>query len=285
MSRSSPSVSQSLLELFATVRQQAEQYSAVYDALLRKAYELDRLRAEAYQDFDRLKHAAEELQQELRSRVDSYLNDFQQRYHLVEELAGKLEQMEQLRARLVELEERLTKRTLELDTVLMTIRHMVNTATDERFQRLEDYIANKIRAIEQDVGTLDSHVYAMQEFFKKEIADLSEELARYKKKVPETRYILDETNKYIVSLLEEAERRFQDKLNESTAQVEERISQVVGRLLSDVNLSTDILRANATAQEMLKRAELLERKMSLVMWISLGLGGVALILALITILT
>jgi hypothetical protein len=35
---------------------------------------------------------------------------------------------------------------------------MVETATDERFGKLEDYIAIKLRTIEGDVSTLDSHI-------------------------------------------------------------------------------------------------------------------------------
>jgi len=125
----------------------------------------------------------------------------------------------------------------------------------------------------------------MQEFFKKEIADLSEDLARYKKKLPETRYILDETSKYIVSMLDEAERRFNDKLNDYSAQVDERIGQALLRLFGNTDLASDLARANARAQEIVRRADALERRMSLSVRISLVLGGVALILALITILT
>lgn len=278
-------VSQSLLELFSTVRQQAEQYKAVYETLLRKAYELDQFRASAYHEFDSLKHSVHELQQSLRDAVESELEQFREHIGQVERMYSELATIEKLRESLTKLEERFAKRTLELDAILLSIRQMVETATDERFCKLEDYIASKLRTIEGDVSTLDSHIYAMQEFFKKEIAELSEELARYKKKIPETRYILDETSKYIVSMLEEAERRFNDKLADYSAQVDERIGQALGRLFGNTDLASDLARANARAQEIIRRADALERRMSLSVWISLVLGGVALILALITILT
>ncbi len=278
-------VSQSLLELFDTVRKQAEQYSAVYETLLRKAYELDRLRATSYQEFDLLKHSVEELKASLRTSVEEQLADFHAKVEHVERIYAELESIAQLRESLVKLEDRFTKRTLELDAVLMSIRHIVETATTDRFTKLEDYIAGKLRTIESDVSSLDSHIYAMQEFFKKEIAELSEDLSRYKKKIPETRYILDETNKYIVSMLDDAERRFYDKLAEVSAEVDERIGQAVARLLGNTELANDLARANARAQEIIKRADALERRMSLSVWISLVLGGVALILALITMLS
>ncbi|GIV50389.1 MAG: hypothetical protein KatS3mg038_0910 [Candidatus Kapaibacterium sp.] len=277
-------VSQSLLELFSTVRQQAEQYKAVYETLLRKAYELDQFRATAYHEFDQLKHAVQQLQQELRRSVESELEQFREHVGHVERVYGELATIEQLRDNLSKLEERFAKRTLELDAILLSIRQMIESATDERFGKLEDYIASKLRTIEGDVSTLDSHIYAMQEFFKKEIAELNEELARYKKKIPETRYILDETSKYIVSMLEEAERRFNDKLDDYSAQVDERIGQALSRLFGNTDLASDLARANARAQEIIRRADALERRMSLSVWISLVLGGVALILALITIL-
>ena len=278
-------VSQSLLELFGTVRQQAEQYKAVYETLLRKAYELDQFRASAYHEFDQLKHSVRQLQHSLQSAVESELTQFRDHVQDVERIYGELAAIEKLRENLSKLEERFVKRTIELDAILLSIRHMVETATDERFGKLEDYIASKLRTIEGDVSTLDSHIYAMQEFFKKEIADLSEDLARYKKKIPETRYILDETSKYIVSMLDEAERRFNDKLNDYSAQVDERIGQALLRLFGNTDLASDLARANARAQEIVRRADALERRMSLSVWISLVLGGVALILALITILT
>jgi len=278
-------VSQSLLELFGTVRQQAEQYKAVYETLLRKAYELDQFRASAYHEFDQLKHSVRQLQHSLQSAVESELTQFRDHVQDVERIYGELAAIEKLRKNLSKLEERFVKRTIELDAILLSIRQMVETATDERFGKLEDYIASKLRTIEGDVSTLDSHIYAMQEFFKKEIADLSEDLARYKKKIPETRYILDETSKYIVSMLDEAERRFNDKLNDYSAQVDERIGQALLRLFGNTDLASDLARANARAQEIVRRADALERRMSLSVWISLVLGGVALILALITILT
>jgi seryl-tRNA synthetase len=278
-------VSQSLLELFGTVRQQAEQYKAVYETLLRKAYELDQFRASAYHEFDQLKHSVRQLQHSLQSAVESELTQFRDHVQDVERIYGELAAIEKLRENLSKLEERFVKRTIELDAILLSIRQMVETATDERFGKLEDYIASKLRTIEGDVSTLDSHIYAMQEFFKKEIADLSEDLARYKKKIPETRYILDETSKYIVSMLDEAERRFNDKLNDYSAQVDERIGQALLRLFGNTDLASDLARANARAQEIVRRADALERRMSLSVWISLVLGGVALILALITILT
>ncbi|GIV56532.1 MAG: hypothetical protein KatS3mg040_1300 [Candidatus Kapaibacterium sp.] len=278
-------VSQSLIELFSTVRQQAEQYKAVYETLLRKAYELDQFRATAYHEFDQLKHTVQQLQQELRRSVESELEQFREHVGYVERIYGELATIEQLRDNLSKLVERFAKRTLELDTILLSIRQMIESATDERFGKLEDYIASKLRTIEGDVSTLDSHIYAMQEFFKKEIAELNEELARYKKKIPETRYILDETSKYIVSMLEEAERRFNDKLDDYSTQVDERIGQALSRLFGNTDLASDLARANARAQEIIRRADALERRMSLSVWISLVLGGVALILALITILT
>lgn len=278
-------ISQSLLELFDTVRSQAEQYRMVYETLLRKAYELDRLRATSYQEFDWLKHSVEELSNSLRAAVEAELEQFRDKIAHVERTYAELSEITHLRDNLVKLEERFTKRTIELDAVLMSIRQMVETATAERFTKLEDYIANKLRAIEQDVSTLDSHIYAMQEFFKKEIADLSEDLARYKKKIPETRYILDETNKYIVSVLDDAERRFYDKLDEVSAAVDERIGAAVNQLHGNIELANELARANARAQELVKRADALERRMSVSVWISLILGGVALILALITILS
>ncbi|GIV53993.1 MAG: hypothetical protein KatS3mg039_0511 [Candidatus Kapaibacterium sp.] len=278
-------VSQSLLELFDTVRKQAEQYSAVYETLLRKAYELDRLRATSYQEFDQLKHSIEDLKASLRTAVEEELEQFRSHVAQVDRIYGELDAIAQLRDNLLKLEDRFTKRTLELDSVLMSIRHMVETATRERFAKLEDYIAGKMRTIEADVGTLDSHIYAMQEFFKKEIAELSEDLTRYKKKIPETRYILDETNKYIVSMLDDAERRFGEKLSEFSAAVDERIGQALNRLLGSNDLANDLARANARAQELIKRADALERRMSLSVWISLILGGVALVLALITMLS
>ncbi|MCX7929261.1 MAG: hypothetical protein N2663_00850 [Chlorobi bacterium] len=279
------SVSESLLELFDTVRRQAEQYRSVYETLLRKAYELDRLRATAYQDFDRLKHSTEDLQQSLCRSVEESIEHFRSQFAHIEQIHQQLSDIERLRDNLVVLEERFAKRTLELDAVLMTIRHMVETATSDRFAKLEDYIAAKLRAIEGDVGTLDSHIYAMQEFFKKEIADLSEDLARYKKKIPETRYILDETNKYIISMLEDAERRFDEKLSEYSVRVDDHIERALARLFGNNDLAKDLARANARAKEMIRRADALERRMSLSVWISLVLGGVALILALITIFT
>lgn len=278
-------VSQSLLELFSTVRQQAEQYKAVYETLLRKAYELDQFRATAYHEFDQLKHSVQQLQRALRRSVESELEQFREHVGQVERIYSELATIEQLRDNLIKLEERFAKRTLELDAILLSIRQMIESATDERFGKLEDYIASKLRTIEGDVSTLDSHIYAMQEFFKKEIAELNEELARYKKKIPETRYILDETSKYIVSMLEEAERRFNDKLEDYSAQVDERIGQALSRLFGNTDLASDLARANARAQEIIRRADALERRMSLSVWISLVLGGVALILALITILT
>ncbi len=278
-------VSQSLLELFGTVRQQAEQYKAVYETLLRKAYELDQFRASAYHEFDQLKHSVRQLQHSLQSAVESELTKFRDHTQDVERIYGELASIEQLRDTLTKLEERFVKRAIELDAILLSIRQMVETATDERFGKLEDYIASKLRTIEGDVSTLDSHIYAMQEFFKKEIADLSEDLARYKKKIPETRYILDETSKYIVSMLDEAERRFNDKLNQYSAQVDERIGHALSRQFGNTDLASDLARANARAHEIIRRADALERRMSLSVWISLVLGGVALILALITILT
>lgn len=279
------SISQSLLELFDTVRKQAEQYSAIYETLLRKAYELDRLRATSYQEFDHLKHSVHQLQGALCETVEQHLERLHSQCEHIERLHGELETIEKLRDNLVELEERFAKRTIELDAVLLTIRHLVETTTDERFHKLEEYIAAKLRTIEGDVSTLDSHIYAMQEFFKKEIAELSEDIARYKKKIPETRYILDETSKYIASMLDDAERRFNDKLDEYGTQVEERINQALGRLLGNNNLARELARANAQAQAIVRRADTLERRMSWSVWISLMLGGVALVLALITILT
>lgn len=285
MSQKAPiSISQSLLELFATVRQQAEQYANVYEILLRKAYELDRLRASSYQEFDALKHSVQETQRALQAMVEEQLERMRSQHQHVEELYTQLSSIEQLSTRLAELEQRLAKRAIELDAVLLTIRHMVEKATAERFSALEDYVSSKLRTLEGDLSTLDSHIYATQEFFKKEVAELSEELARYIRKIPETRYIIDETNKYILSLLEEAEHRFQEKLSSYTTQLDERISQALSRLFGEANLAADLARANARTQQLLNRADALERKMSVSLLLSLTLGGIALIVALITIL-
>lgn len=277
-------LSNEIVGLFDRVRQQADSYSAAFEMLTRKGQDIDRQRQGIHQTLMSFKSEGEQHIASFDSAAATTITEFKLRIAKVEELHTGLAQIHQLRDSLIELQSRLESRSVELDTIISTIKHNVKKETKAEFMQQERKIASKLQALENEVTSFDSRLYTIQEFQKREVLNLGDEIDRFKNKIAETKYIVDETTKIVTNTVENAEINFTASLQKFNDEINQRVKSTLETLMGDDQVAQKLNKLQNENSYSMKRIGQLESRLNMVLWISVGTGAVAILLSIITLL-
>lgn len=279
-----PTINYDIIGLFDKVRKQADAYANIYEMLTRKSYELDRQRHDTHivtMDFkQRSETSLKQFQDDSRKIQDK----FQHEISHVEELYNELYKINEISKDVEQLQFLLNSRAQQVDEMIKTISSIVKRETEKEFLSIEKKIATKIQYVDNLVATFDSRLYSIQEFQKREVTVLGDEIDRFKSKIAETKYIVDETSKIVHNTVENAELQFNEKMNKFYIEVEDRVNKVIFDLTTEKqNLSA---RAGASGSDITylnNRVKELSNKVNFSAVVASVIGVIALIVSLLAI--
>ncbi|MFN8367692.1 MAG: hypothetical protein U0Y96_10715 [Candidatus Kapaibacterium sp.] len=279
-----PTINYDIIGLFDKVRKQADAYANIYEMLTRKSYELDRQRHDTHIATMDFKQRSETSLKQFQDDSRKIQDKFQHEISHVEELYNELYKINEISKDVEQLQFLLNSRAQQVDEMIKTISSIVKRETEKEFLSIEKKIATKIQYVDNLVATFDSRLYSIQEFQKREVTVLGDEIDRFKSKIAETKYIVDETSKIVHNTVENAELQFNEKMNKFYIEVEDRVNKVIFDLTTEKqNLSA---RAGASGSDITylnNRVKELSNKVNFSAVVASVIGVIALIVSLLAI--
>lgn len=279
-----PTINYDIIGLFDKVRKQADAYANIYEMLTRKSYELDRQRHDTHIATMDFKQRSETSLKQFQDDSRNIQDKFQHEISHVEELYNELYKINEISKDVEQLQFLLNSRAQQVDEMIKTISSIVKRETEKEFLSIEKKIATKIQYVDNLVATFDSRLYSIQEFQKREVTVLGDEIDRFKSKIAETKYIVDETSKIVHNTVENAELQFNEKMNKFYIEVEDRVNKVIFDLTTEKqNLSA---RAGASGSDITylnNRVKELSNKVNFSAVVASVIGVIALIISLLAI--
>ncbi|MBL7973876.1 MAG: hypothetical protein JNJ85_03120 [Candidatus Kapabacteria bacterium] len=279
-----PTINYDIIGLFDKVRKQADAYANIYEMLTRKSYELDRQRHDTHIATMDFKQRSETSLKQFQDDSRKIQDKFQHEISHVEELYNELYKISEISKDVEQLQFLLNSRAQQVDEMIKTISSIVKRETEKEFLSIEKKIATKIQYVDNLVATFDSRLYSIQEFQKREVTVLGDEIDRFKSKIAETKYIVDETSKIVHNTVENAELQFNEKMNKFYIEVEDRVNKVIFDLTTEKqNLSA---RAGASGSDITylnNRVKELSNKVNFSAVVASVIGVIALIISLLAI--
>ncbi|MBX7156498.1 MAG: hypothetical protein K1X91_16200 [Bacteriodetes bacterium] len=279
-----PTINYDIIGLFDKVRKQADAYANIYEMLTRKSYELDRQRHDTHIATLDFKQRSETSLKQFQDDSRKIQDKFQHEISHVEELYNELYKISEISKDVEQLQFLLNSRAQQVDEMIKTISSIVKRETEKEFLSIEKKIATKIQYVDNLVATFDSRLYSIQEFQKREVTVLGDEIDRFKSKIAETKYIVDETSKIVHNTVENAELQFNEKMNKFYIEVEDRVNKVIFDLTTEKqNLSA---RAGASGSDITylnNRVKELSNKVNFSAVVASVIGVIALIISLLAI--
>ncbi len=279
-----PTINYDIIGLFDKVRKQADAYANIYEMLTRKSYELDRQRHDTHIATLDFKQRSETSLKQFQDDSRKIQDKFQHEISHVEELYNELYKISEISKDVEQLQFLLNSRAQQVDEMIKTISSIVKRETEKEFLSIEKKIATKIQYVDNLVATFDSRLYSIQEFQKREVTVLGDEIDRFKSKIAETKYIVDETSKIVHNTVENAELQFNEKMNKFYIEVEDRVNKVIFDLTTEKqNLSA---RAGASGSDITylnNRVKELSNKVNFSAVVASVIGVIALIVSLLAI--
>lgn len=272
------SLSAEIVSLFDVVKNQAGEYSRLFELLSRKGGELERLRLQLHKELLSFHRERETVIEQFKTHEEELHSTFAERVAFVERVYGELERIERTSKVLAELRVGLESKSVELDAVLATIRSAVKGETEKEFLKLEGRVANKLFSFEGDIASFDGRLHSIHEFTRKETSTLSEEVDRFKSKIQDTRFIVEETTKIVNELVERTDQQFKNQLTKYSAMVDEKISEVMDSF-DDAGegdtLAGKMQFFSFERQAMQQRVTKLEKRMNTALWVAIVSIGIA----------
>lgn len=279
-----PTINYDIIGLFDKVRKQADAYANIYEMLTRKSYELDRQRHDTHIATMDFKQRSETSLKQFQDDSRKIQDKFQHEISHVEELYNELYKINEISKDVEQLQFLLNSRAEQVDEMIKTISSIVKRETEKEFLSIEKKIATKIQYVDNLVATFDSRLYSIQEFQKREVTVLGDEIDRFKSKIAETKYIVDETSKIVHNTVENAELQFNEKMNKFYIEVEDRVNKVIFDLTTEKQNLT--ARAGASGSDITylnNRVKELSNKVNFSAVVASVIGVIALIVSLLAI--
>jgi hypothetical protein len=275
------SISQEVLSLFDRIRKQSDEYVMVHDLMTKKSYELDRTRHSAHQQLLTFHTEAQKSISEFVAESTRTLESFKDKISNIEQLYTNLDDIKALAKNLDSLKSSLESKSLDLDTMLHSLRYYIKNETEKEFINQDKRLATKISRIENDVATFDSRLYYIQEQSKREYSTLSEDIDRFKNKVAETKFIIDETTRIVNDTIERAEEEFNKKINNFNKALDGRIAEAMTNFTLEQHDGSFNSKVSMDVNQLLQRVQSTESKLNTCAMIAFSAIAIAVIFGII----
>lgn len=275
------SISQEVLSLFDRIRKQSDEYVVVHDLLTKKSYELDRTRHSAHKQLLTFHSEGQKCIKDFLEESSQALDSFKDKISNIEQLYTNLDEIKHLAETLGSLKSSLETKSLDLDTMVHSLRYYIKNETEKEFINQDKRLATKISRIENDVATFDSRLYYIQEQSKREYSTLSEDIDRFKNKVAETKFIIDETTRIVNDTIERAEEEFNKKINNFNKALDGRIAEAMTNFTLEQHEGSHNNKLSIEVSQLLQRVQSTEAKLTTSAMIAFSALVIAIILGVI----
>ena len=275
-----PTLSHELVDLFDQVNRQADEYVELFNVLRRKTRELDELRHEMQGHLTQFRTQSAEDARTARQAVELTLEDFGRRIEFVHEVHEDLESIRRLKTALVDLRMSFQKKTMELDSVVHSVQHFVKTEVESNFLTQDKNIDRKLKAVMTELSSFDTRLVNIQDLHRREFQQISEEVARIKGRIADTKYLVDDATKSIEEIVEAQTEKMNEKTRVLSEELDAKVTNSVTSLLNEGAFKdrVDHLRVEVNALD--RKIRTFENNSGSKATMGMVLGGVGIVLAL-----
>jgi predicted nucleic acid-binding Zn-ribbon protein len=235
-------LSKELVELCDRVSNQADEYADLFLNVRRRTVELDALRLDMQTSLKDFKlQSADELEVN-RTMIESGLKRLSDDMLFVRSVYADIDSIRELRDALIELRATFYERTIEMDTVIHSIRTYVQKETANQFMEFERRLSAKLQAIDAAIEGFDARLLKIQDLHQYEFTALSDDLSRFKNKVSDIKHLVDMANRTLGDVDNKIKSGFDaithdgilkqriDRVKIETQSLERRVSEMDGSI-------------------------------------------------------
>lgn len=279
--QSHPTLSRELVELFDNVSKQADEYIDMFNLLRRKARELDGTRTEMQQYLHSFRAECTDELSANRQNMEQVLQELSNRIDFVQSVYEEMDGIHQLKEALQELRSSYHNRTVELDTVIHSIRTYLRKETETEFLAQEQKLALKIQNMESQLTSFDTRLYNTQDLHRREFMSISEEVNRFKNKITETKFIVDEATKIVNETVELADKNMNEKIRKYSVDIEAKMKTALDAMSAESTLKNKVDKLRVDVNNIEKKVGGSDQSVNIRSAICLGMSAVALLISII----
>ena len=272
-----PVFSKELVELCDRVSNQADEYADLFMNVRRRTLELDALRIDMQTSLASFKGQAQHDLEANKAAIDSGLKRLSDDMIFVRSVYTDIDNIRELRDALVDLRAAFFERTVEMDTVIHSIRTYVQKETANQFIEFERRLSAKLQAIDAAIEGFDARLLKIQDLHQYEFTALSDDLGRYKSKLSDIKHLVDAATRTLNELVDTADRKLNDTIRRTLGDIDAKIRSSFDTMTNEGILKQRIDRVKVETQSLERRLNEFDRSVVIRATVGLWVGALALI--------
>lgn len=272
-----PSLSKELVELCDRVSNQADEYADLFMNVRRRTLELDALRIDMQTSLTGFKGQSARDLEENKAAIEAGLKRLSEDMTFVRRVYADIDNIRELRDSLIDLRATFYERTVEMDTVIHSIRTYVQKETSNQFIEFERRLSAKLQAIDAAIEGFDARLLKIQDLHQYEFTALSDDLSRFKTKVSDIKHLVDGATRTLNELVDTADRKLNDTIRRTVADIDAKIRSSFDTMTNEGILKQRIDRVKLDTQSLERRMAEFDRSVVTRATVGLWLGALAII--------
>lgn len=272
-----PSLSKELVELCDRVSNQADEYADLFMNVRRRTLELDALRIDMQTSLTGFKGQSARDLEENKAAIEAGLKRLSEDMTFVRRVYADIDSIRELRDNLIDLRATFYERTVEMDTVIHSIRTYVQKETANQFLEFERRLSAKLQAIDAAIEGFDARLLKIQDLHQYEFTALSDDLSRFKTKVSDIKHLVDAATRTLNELVDTADRKLNDTIRRTVADIDAKIRSSFDTMTNEGVLKQRIDRVKLDTQSLERRMAEFDRSVVTRATVGLWLGALALV--------
>ncbi len=272
-----PVFSKELVELCDRVSNQADEYADLFMNVRRRTLELDALRIDMQTSLANFKGQAQHDLDTNKAAIESGLKRLSDDMVFVRSVYADIDNIRELRDALVDLRATFYERTVEMDTVIHSIRTYVQKETANQFLEFERRLSAKLQAIDAAIEGFDARLLKIQDLHQYEFTALSDDLGRFKGKVSDIKHLVDAATRTLNELVDTADRKLNDTIRRTLGDIDAKIRSSFDTMTNEGILKQRIDRVKLETQSLERRMNEFDRSVVIRATVGLWVGALALV--------
>ena len=272
-----PVFSKELVELCDRVSNQADEYADLFMNVRRRTLELDALRIDMQTSLANFKGQAQHDLDTNKAAIESGLKRLSDDMVFVRSVYADIDNIRELRDTLVDLRATFYERTVEMDTVIHSIRTYVQKETANQFIEFERRLSAKLQAIDAAIEGFDARLLKIQDLHQYEFTSLSDDLGRYKSKLSDIKHLVDAATRTLNELVDTADRKLNDTIRRTLGDIDAKIRSSFDTMTNEGILKQRIDRVKLETQSLERRMNEFDRSVVIRATVGLWVGALALV--------
>lgn len=259
-------VGSDIIGLFDTIRSQAEEYNYAFEAIRRETREVTHQRSVVQQALQQFQKRHEMAVVELTELMEDGVAAVEEKARTTEAAFKELSEIQKLRTVLEQLKATFGSHNTKLEAAISGLNKLVGQKVSEEFANLERKVAHRLKQDQEDIAMFDKRLQALQDYQRRELTSIGEDVNDFKSKITETKYIVDETQKIVEMMISQAETEIQAKIEYMQVMVENHQKSLKAPAQRQESLAPEAAEnTSAAIAKYEKRIKDLEKKVSSVM--------------------